>query len=150
MFLFNAQITVSKTCTIYSLSLLFWQRWIMFFYFGYNFIKLSFNCMFLYHSQSWGYPLWWVGTQHLWFWFQLVTTGCHKHAGLAIKEEDVVHLPTMSTLWTTKKHLFQFKESKHFHQRNQFTEYETSSKKVKLPKVGLNAIVPVPLGGGPN
>jgi len=40
----------------------------------------------------------WVRIQHLWFWFQLVTTGCHKHAGLAIKEEDVVHLPTVSTL----------------------------------------------------
>jgi hypothetical protein len=39
-------------------------------------------------------------------------------------KQDVVHLPTVSTLWTPKKHLFQFKQSKHFHQRNRFTYCE--------------------------
>jgi hypothetical protein len=29
-------------------------------------------------------------------------------------------------------------------------ECETDSNKVKLPKVGSNAIVPVPVGAGPN
>ncbi len=37
---------------------------------------------------------------------------------------------------------FQSKQSKHFHQRKQFTQCETGSNKVKLPKVGSNAIVP--------
>ncbi len=37
-----------------------------------------------------------------------------------------------------QKNLFQ---SKHFHQKNQFTEYETSSNKVKLPKVGSSVMI---------
>jgi len=37
-----------------------------------------------------------------------------------------------------------------FHQRNRFAECETGSNKVKLPKVGSNAIVPVPVRAGPN
>jgi hypothetical protein len=45
---------------------------------------------------------------------------------------------------------FQSKKSKHFHQRNRFTQCETGSIKVKLPKVGSNVIVPVPVGAGPN
>jgi hypothetical protein len=48
-----------------------------------------------------------------------------------------------------RKNLFQSKQSKHFHQRNQFTECEAGSNKVKLPKVGSNAIVHVPQGQGP-
>jgi len=36
---------------------------------------------------------------------------------------------------------FQSKESKHFHQRNRFTKCAVGSNKVKLPKVGSNAIV---------
>jgi hypothetical protein len=44
----------------------------------------------------------------------------------------------------------QSKQSKHIHQRNWFSKCETSSIKVKLPKVGSNAIVPVPVGAGPN
>jgi hypothetical protein len=39
---------------------------------------------------------------------------------------------------------FQSKESKHFHQRNRFTKCAVGSNKVKLPKVGSNAIVPGP------
>jgi len=46
-----------------------------------------------------------------------------------------------------QKKPFQSKQSKHFHQRNRFTKCETGSNKVKLPKVGSNAIVPVPVGG---
>jgi hypothetical protein len=41
--------------------------------------------------------------------------------------------------------LFQFKRSKHFQQRSRFTKCETSFNKVKLPKVGSNAIVPSPI-----
>jgi hypothetical protein len=37
-----------------------------------------------------------------------------------------------------------------FHPKNWFTQYETGSNKVKLPKVGLKAMVPVPVGAGPN
>jgi len=37
-----------------------------------------------------------------------------------------------------------------FHQRNRFAECETGSNKVKLPKVGSNAIVPVPVRAGRN
>jgi hypothetical protein len=46
----------------------------------------------------------------------------------------------------TQKNAFQTKQSKHFHKRNRFTSCETSSNKVKLPKVGSNAIVPAPTG----
>ncbi len=46
-----------------------------------------------------------------------------------------------------QKNPFQSKQSKHFHQRNRFPKHETSSSKVKLPKVGSNAIVPVPVWG---
>jgi hypothetical protein len=49
-----------------------------------------------------------------------------------------------------QKNLFQSKQSKHFHQRNRFTECEAGSNKVKLPKVGSNAIVPGHVGAGPN
>jgi hypothetical protein len=45
---------------------------------------------------------------------------------------------------------FQSKQFKLFHKRNWFTLCETGSNKVKLPKVGSNAIVPVPVGAGPN
>jgi hypothetical protein len=45
---------------------------------------------------------------------------------------------------------FQSEQSKHFHQRNEFTKCETGSIKAKLPKVGSNAIVPVHVGAGPN
>jgi hypothetical protein len=44
-----------------------------------------------------------------------------------------------------QKSPFQSKQTKHFHQRNQFTYCEISSNKVKLPKVGSNAIVHVPV-----
>ncbi len=44
----------------------------------------------------------------------------------------------------------QSKQSKHFNEKNQFNKYETGFNKVKLPKVGSNAIVPVPVGAGPN
>jgi len=40
-----------------------------------------------------------------------------------------------------KKHLFQFEQSKHFHQRHRFITCETSFNKVKLPKVRSNVIV---------
>jgi hypothetical protein len=44
-----------------------------------------------------------------------------------------------------QNNLFQFKQSKHFHQRNRFTQCEIASNKVKLPKVGgSNVIVPGP------
>jgi hypothetical protein len=46
------------------------------------------------------------------------------------------------------KNPFQSKQSKHFHRRSPFTECENGSNKVKLPKVGFNAIVP--MGAGPN
>jgi len=49
-----------------------------------------------------------------------------------------------------QKTQFQSKHSKHFHQKNQFISCETNSNKVKLPKVGSNAIVPAPTGTGPN
>jgi hypothetical protein len=49
-----------------------------------------------------------------------------------------------------QKHLFRSKQSKHFHQRNQFNSCETGFNKVKLPKVGSNAIILVPLEAGPN
>jgi hypothetical protein len=39
---------------------------------------------------------------------------------------------------------------KHFHQRNGFAQCETGFNNVKLPKVGSNAIVPVPVEAGPN
>ncbi len=48
-----------------------------------------------------------------------------------------------------KKNPFQSKQSKHFHQRNPFPQCEARSDKVKLPKVGSNAIVPVPVEAGP-
>ncbi len=38
---------------------------------------------------------------------------------------------------------FQSKQSKHFHQRKGFTPCEAGSNKVKLPKVGSYAMVPV-------
>jgi hypothetical protein len=41
----------------------------------------------------------------------------------------------------TKKIGSNLKQSKHIHQKNRFTQYETGSNKVKLPKVGSNAIV---------
>jgi hypothetical protein len=44
---------------------------------------------------------------------------------------------------------FQSKQSKHFHQKNRFTKCQTGSNNVKLPKVGSNAIVTVPVGAGP-
>jgi transposase-like protein len=47
-----------------------------------------------------------------------------------------------------QKNPFQSKQSKHFHQRNQFTQCEADFNKVKLPKVASNTIVPV--GAGPN
>jgi hypothetical protein len=43
----------------------------------------------------------------------------HKHAGPA-NQYNVVHLPTVSTLWTPKIIPFQSKQSKHFHQKHQF------------------------------
>jgi hypothetical protein len=46
-----------------------------------------------------------------------------------------------------QKHSFQSKQCKHFHHRNRFISCETGSDKVKLPEVGSNAIVPVPVGG---
>ncbi len=51
---------------------------------------------------------------------------------------------------THQKNPFQSKQSKHFHQENQFTQYEIGPNKVKLPKVGPNVMVPVPVGAGPN
>jgi hypothetical protein len=45
---------------------------------------------------------------------------------------------------------FQSKQSKHIHQRNQFNYCETDSNKIKLPKLGFNAIVLVPVGEEPN
>jgi hypothetical protein len=49
-----------------------------------------------------------------------------------------------------QKNLFQSKQSKHFHQRNWFILCEIGSNKVKLPKVGSDAIVPVPVEAEPN
>ncbi len=43
-----------------------------------------------------------------------------------------------------QNNLFQFRQSKHFHQRNRFTQCETGSNKVKLSKVGSKATVPGP------
>jgi hypothetical protein len=56
----------------------------------------------------------------------------------------------VSTLSTPKNICSNFKQSKYFHQRKEFTYCETSSNKVKLPKVGSNAIVPAPVEVGPN
>jgi hypothetical protein len=42
---------------------------------------------------------------------------------------------------------FQSKQSKHFHQRNQFTKFDN---KIKLSKLGFNATVLVPVGEEPN
>jgi hypothetical protein len=47
----------------------------------------------------------------------------------------------------TNKNPFQSKQSEHFHQKNWFTQCETDSNKVKLPKIGSNAIVSVPVEG---
>jgi hypothetical protein len=40
--------------------------------------------------------------------------GVTKHSGHA-NRQNIVHLPTVSTLGTPHKNLFQFKQSKHFH-----------------------------------
>jgi hypothetical protein len=39
---------------------------------------------------------------------------------------------------------FRSEQSKHFHPKNRFIKCETGSNNVKLPKVGSNAILPVP------
>ncbi len=49
-----------------------------------------------------------------------------------------------------QNNMFQSKQSKHFHQRNWFTQCETGFNKVKLPKVGSNAIILAPIGAWPN
>jgi hypothetical protein len=54
----------------------------------------------------------------------------------------VVHLLTMSTLSNTKKCRCCCTSTYYVHTLNTFSK-ETSSNKVKLPKVGSNAIVPV-------
>jgi hypothetical protein len=72
------------------------------------------------------------------------STRHHKRAGPANKL-DVVHLPILSTLcWTPKKIGF------NLNSLNTFTKKKTGSNKLKLPKVGSNAIVTVPVGAGPN
>ncbi len=71
---------------------------------------------------------------------------------LALPIDKMLYIYYLHCLHTlhTKKNPFQFKQSKHFHQRNWFTQFETGSNKLKLPKVGSNAIVPAPTGAGPN
>jgi hypothetical protein len=64
----------------------------------------------------------------------------HKHGWPCQEIRCCSSTSSVHTL-NTKKHLFQFKQSKHFHQGNRFTLCETSSNKVKLPKAGLNVIV---------
>jgi len=64
---------------------------------------------------------------------------------LPIDKMLYIYLP-----WPHSEHQNNSFQSKHFHQRNWFTECKTHSNKIKLPKVGSNAIVPVPMGAGPN
>jgi len=68
------------------------------------------------------------------------TTRRHKHGWSCQSIRCCTSTYCVHTL-NTKKHLFQSKQSKHFHQRNWFTKFETSSNKIKLPKHGLNAMV---------
>jgi hypothetical protein len=69
---------------------------------------------------------------------------------LALPIDKMLYMYLLCPHSEHQKSTFQSKQSKHFHQRNRFTQCETGSNKVKLPKVGSNAIVPVPVGAGLN
>ncbi len=43
-----------------------------------------------------------------------------------------------------------FLKCKNIHQKNQFSQYENGSNKVKVANFGLNVIVPVHVGARPN
>jgi hypothetical protein len=62
---------------------------------------------------------------------------------LALPIDKMLYIYLLCPHSECQKNPFQSKQSKHFHQRNQFTQCETSSNKVKFPKVGSKAIVPV-------
>jgi hypothetical protein len=62
---------------------------------------------------------------------------------LALPIDKMLYIYLLCPHSEHQKNPFQSKQSKHFHQRNRFTQCETGSNKVKLPKVGSNAIVPV-------
>ncbi len=69
---------------------------------------------------------------------------------LALPIDKMLYIYYSVHTLNTKKNPFQSKQSKHFHRRSWFTECEIDSNKVKLPKVGSNAIVLVPpQGQGP-
>jgi hypothetical protein len=57
---------------------------------------------------------------------------------LALPIDNMLHIYLLGPHSEHQNNLFQ---SKHLHQRNEFTQCETSSNKVKLPKVGSNAIL---------
>ncbi len=60
---------------------------------------------------------------------------------LALPIDKMLYIYVLCPHSEHQKNTFQSKQSKHFHQRNQCTQCETGSTKVKLPKVGSNAIV---------
>jgi hypothetical protein len=66
---------------------------------------------------------------------------------LALPVDKMLYIYLLCPHSKHQKNPFQSKQSKHFHQRNQFTSCETNCNKVKLPKVGSNVIVPIPVGG---
>jgi hypothetical protein len=86
----------------------------------------------------------------------LVWTGLYVQLTQGIKNTLALPIDKMLYIYLLcphsehQKNSFQSKQSKHFHQRNWFTQCETGSNKVKLPKVGSNAIVPAPTEAGPN
>jgi len=69
---------------------------------------------------------------------------------LALPIDKMLNIYLLCSHSEHPKNPFQPKQSKRFHSKNWFTECETGLNSIKLPKVGSNAIVPVPVGAGPN
>jgi hypothetical protein len=69
---------------------------------------------------------------------------------LALPIDKMLYIYLLCPHSEHQKILFQSKQYKHFHQKSRFPRCETGLNKVKLPKVGSNVIVPIPVGAEPN
>jgi hypothetical protein len=69
---------------------------------------------------------------------------------LALQIDKMLYIYLLCPHFEHQIFFFQSKQPKHFHQRNRFIKCEIGSNKVKLPRLGSNVIVLVPMGVGPN
>jgi hypothetical protein len=104
------------------------------------------NVMFRF-SSFWMALSWFLMIHNLWIFFFLVYI-------ISIENKaSQMRWPCQYVRHSTSTYCVHTLNTKKIHSSsnnlNTFTQYEIGSNKVKLPKVGLNVMVPVPVGPGP-